>query len=103
MAAFKVAAEGGNDVCQCMLGMLYYKGLGVDVDYKQAVAWFEKAAAQDYPVAVGRLGSMYFEGKGMTPSFRRAREHFERGSELGDSEAAVDMQTLTEAIQIVTS
>ena len=40
MAALKVGAEGGNATCQSMLGMMYYEGDGVDVDYKQARAWF---------------------------------------------------------------
>ena len=48
MAAYKVSAEGGDALSQYQLGMMYYKGRGgVDVDFKQARAWFEKAAAQD--------------------------------------------------------
>ena len=54
LAAYKV--EGGDAQCQFMVGMMYYNGKGVDVDYKQARTWFEKAAAQDDPIAVRRLG-----------------------------------------------
>ena len=86
-----------------MVGMMYYHGHGVDVDYKQARAWLEKAAAQDRPIAVCRLGDMYFAGQGVTPSWCRAREYFERAIELGYSNAVKGMQTLTGSIQEVTS
>ena len=103
MAAYKVGAEGGNVTSQYMVGEMYYEGYGVDVDYKQARAWLEKAAAQDHPFAAHQLGTMYFTGDGVTPSWRRAREYFERAIELGNSMAVENMQTLTENIQKVTS
>ena len=81
---------------------MYYDGHGVDVDYKQARAWLEKAAAQDDPDAVGQLGVMYKFGRGVAPSFRRAREYYERSIELGNSKAVENMQALTRNIQHVT-
>ena len=104
MAAFKVGAEGpGDAVSQHQVGMMYCEGFGVAVDYQQARAWLEKAAAQDDPDAVGALGTMYFEGEGVTPSWRRARELYERAIELGNSVAVQNMQTLTRSIANVTS
>ena len=103
MAAYKAGAEGGNALCQHQVGSMYCKGLGVDVDYAQAVAWFEMAAAQDYPEAVGLLGHINSAGHGVPSSFRRAREYTERAIELGDPNAAEEMQGLTRAIQQVTS
>jgi TPR repeat protein len=103
MAAYKAGAEGGNALCQHQVGMMYCKGLGVDVDYAQAVQLLEMAAAQDHFEAFSQLGVMYSAGHGVTPSFRRAREYFERSIELGDPNAAEDMQTLTRGIQQVTS
>ena len=47
MAAYKVGAEGGNAVCQYMVGYMHKYGQGVAVDYKQALPWLEKAVAQD--------------------------------------------------------
>ena len=68
MAAYKIGAEAGDARCQHQLGFLYSTERldGVAVDYKQARAWLEKAAAQDWPTAVGQLGTMCFDGKGMT-------------------------------------
>ena len=101
MAAYKVGAEGADAGCQYQIGMMYYEGLGVAVDHKQARPWIEKAAAQDQPKAVNTLALMYFEGDGVTPSWRRARELYQRAIELGDSDAVKSMQILTENIQNV--
>ena len=103
MAAYKVGAEGDDAVCQYQVGTMYVFGHGVDVDFKQALPWVEKAAAQDLPSAVAQLGTMYGNGQGVTPSWRRAREYFERSTELGNTKSVKDMQILTENIQAVTS
>ena len=104
MAAYKVGGEGGNAACQWQVGHVYYNSLGVDVNYKQALPWIEKAAAQDDPIeAVGEIGTMYCNGQGVTPSYRRAREYYERAIELGHPTAVKNMQTLTESIQNVMS
>ena len=91
----------GNDYSQHQVGSLYYEGRGVD--HKQARAWFEKAAAQDYPNAILHLGAMYFAGNGVTSSCRRARECFKRTIGLGHSQAVETMQNFTEFIQKVRS
>ena len=103
MVAFKVGGEGGDALCQYQVGIMYYFGQGVDLDYKQALLWVEKAAAQDRPDAVGTLGAMYCIGQGVTPSWRRAQEYYERSIELGSSQSVKDMQILTGSIQNVTS
>ena len=101
MAAYKVGAEGGDALCQWMVGLMYCYGRGVAVDYKQARLWIEKAAAQDQPNAIGQLGLMYGNGEGVTTSFRRARELFKRAIELGNSRAVENMQILTDKIREV--
>ena len=102
MAAYKVGAEGGDTVSHWQVGMMYYNGSGVAVDFKRARPWIEKAAAQDHPDAVGELGVMYMKGDGVAPSWRRARELYQRAIELGCSHQAVEaMQDLTEDIQKV--
>ena len=103
MAAYKVGAEAGDALSQYQLGHMYYDGLGgVDVDFKQARAWFEKAVAQDHRNAVGQLALLYGMGHGVTSSWRRARELYQRSIELGGgSQAAQDMQFFTENIQQV--
>ena len=104
MAAYKVDAKAGDAVSQYQVGMMYYKGYGVDKDYAQALPWLEKAAAQDYPAAVDTLADMYMGGLGgVTPSFRRARELCRRAIDLGHSRSVEHMQELNGLIQEVTS
>ena len=102
MAAYKVGAAGVDAECQYQIGTMYYNGHGVDVDYAQALPWFEKAAAQDYPKAVGSLADMYTGQCGaVTPSLRRARELYRRAIELGSFESVKAMQDLNTVIQAV--
>ena len=76
MAAYKVGAEGGNAVCQYQVGWMYSNGRGVAVDYKQARPWFEKAAAQNDPDAVGQLGVTPLPFQYIDPSVLRASGSF---------------------------
>ena len=102
MAAYKVGAEAGDALSQHQVGWMYCYGHGVDVDYKQARAWFEKAAAQDMPEAIGQLGVMYHhQGRGVASSWRRARELCQSSIELGNEQAVEDMQIINQSIQNV--
>ena len=103
MAANKAGGERGHSGCQFQVGIMYYYGRGVDVDYKQALPWFEKAAAQDVPAAIHHLADMYLMGHVATPSFRRAREYYSRASGLGNSTAEESMQELAKIVQKVMS
>jgi len=73
------------------------------VHYQQAVAWFEKAAAQDDPEANRRLGNMHFDGEGVTRSWRRAREYYDRAEQLGSINARHGNQVFKGTIARVTS
>ena len=44
---------------------MYYKGKGVEKDFKQAAKWYQEAADQGDRRAQGRLGLMYLKGWGV--------------------------------------
>ena len=50
---------------QYQLGRMYEKGEEVPRDYKEALAWYRKAANQGYGPAQHTLGAMYMLGKGV--------------------------------------
>ena len=102
MAAYKVAAEGGHAGCQWQVGTMNFRGFGVDVNYEEAWAWFEKSAAQEYADAVQMLGSMYYIGRGVISSFHHGREYLKRAIELGSTKAGVSLDQLNEMIHEVT-
>jgi len=64
------------------------------VVYKQALAWTEKAAAQDQPGALGTLGSMYCAEKGVT-----SRELAPRARVLREGEQKVHGLKVTSLTQ----
>src|ERR1035441_8219558 len=51
VAAFEQQAASGDAAAQCGLGYLYFSGHGAPQEYKQAVAWWRKAAEQGVAVA----------------------------------------------------
>ena len=103
VAAYKIAAEGGNALCQHQLGMLFSEeGHGCDVDYKLALVWLEKAAAQEFPAAIAQLGHMATTGRGQPVSWRRARAFHRRAAALGHEHSIKEVKDIKNAIQKVT-
>ena len=58
------------------------KGENVEKDWKQAVAWAERSAAQDHTDGIALLGFLTMKGWGLAPSFRRARALYQRSIDL---------------------
>ena len=54
---FRLAANQGDARGQNNLAIMLYIGSGVDANYKDAVALFQKALAQDYAPAIHNLGN----------------------------------------------
>ena len=62
---FRAAAEQGLAVAQNNLGVLYYTGTGVDLDYGEAAKWSRLAAEQGFAIAQTHLGYLYEKGTGV--------------------------------------
>ena len=61
-------AEQGNASAQRELGERYEEGRGgVALDYREAVAWYRRAAAHGDVRGQGNLGAMYANGTGVPP------------------------------------
>lgn len=59
-------AERGDKCAQSSLGDLYSTGgYNVQQDYKKAVGWYRKSAAEGFYVAQYKLGMMYERGQGV--------------------------------------
>ena len=82
------------------IGTMYMRGLAVEVDLKKAVAWFEKADAQDEIGAATQLAQLAFDGLS-TPSYQRARELLKRGVRLGNEHASRSLAEVNKAIALV--
>ena len=54
---------------QAGIGFMYYRGLGVAVDYPKAAFWLRKAAQHGQPEGQMMLGTLYFYGRGVEQSY----------------------------------
>lgn len=86
-ADLKRAADRGNGNALALLGFKYTGGegeaAGVATDLKQAVTYFEKAAAKSDPLGEYLLGVAYMAGAGVEKDEARALGLFKRAAEHG--------------------
>ena len=87
-------AEDGMPEAQVNLGHMYNEGLGVDVDFEQALYWYTRASESDQPEAIFNLGLLYLDGNGVTQHSPTALDYFERAEELDVPAASYMLGTL---------
>ncbi|KAG0006288.1 ERAD-associated protein [Modicella reniformis] len=86
----KEAEEAG--VTAALLGKMYWRGEGYEVDEEQALKWFQRGALLDNQVALNALGTMYMKGAaGLPVDNARAMEYFKKAAELKYPDAQVNM------------
>jgi TPR repeat protein len=84
---FRQAAEQSDARAQSSLASMYYNGLGVPKDYRQALYWYTKAAKQGHAGAQYNLGLMYAEGIGIARNYEQALYWYTKAAEQGHAEA----------------
>jgi TPR repeat protein len=72
---------------QYNLAIRYYDGKGVKQDFKQAVAWYRKAAEQGMAHAQYNLGNIYRKGEGVQQDFKQAAAWYQKVADQGDASA----------------
>eukprot|EP00241_Pyramimonas_parkeae_P006044 CAMPEP_0114225094 /NCGR_PEP_ID=MMETSP0058-20121206/469_1 /TAXON_ID=36894 /ORGANISM="Pyramimonas parkeae, CCMP726" /LENGTH=412 /DNA_ID=CAMNT_0001335637 /DNA_START=255 /DNA_END=1493 /DNA_ORIENTATION=+ len=84
------AALAGNSDAQFSFGALYDNGSGgYEEDPKEAVAWYQRSAAQGNHLALNRLGSMYEIGRGVPENVQEALRCWRRAAAQGNPHAHV--------------
>jgi len=78
-------AESGNIEAQHQLGMMYANGNGVDLDYKNAFIWLDKAASHDHVQALRTLAWLYANGFGIEQNDHAAQDICNKLAEMGDA------------------
>jgi TPR repeat protein len=56
---------------QCLLGLMYQRGLGVEKDINKAIDWYAKAAGRGFADAEYRLGEIYYLGQEANHEIKR--------------------------------
>jgi len=65
VSRYKKAAEQGDAIAQCNMGLAYENGNGVPKDSTTAAFWYRKAADQGCAIAQFTLGNLYASGNGV--------------------------------------
>ena len=89
---FRVSAELGEPAAQCMLGMRFQKGEGVEKDMAEAVKWYRRAAEESKLHAADRaaqnnLGECYRKGEGVGQDYAEAVKWYRLAAENGYARA----------------
>ena len=88
--AFKQACKMADHDCtysQCLLGIMYEKGVGVEKDISKAIDWYTKAANKGMAEAQYRLGRLYYFGKEVKRDPKKAAEWFDKAAQQGIGKA----------------
>lgn len=82
----KAVADGGDKDIQKAMGDMLYSGWGKGLlkNYKEALMWYQRAAAQGQVQAKYNLGVMYENGEGTSPDMTRAFKWYLSAAQDGD-------------------
>ena len=72
----QIKAEQGHLDAMYNLGVMYYKGQGVSMDYKEAIKWYRKSAVKGHARALYNLGLMSIQGHGVSQYYQVAIQLF---------------------------
>jgi ankyrin repeat protein len=81
----KMAALGGNNQAQYLLGEMYLKGDGVPKDVKLAKRFLIQSATAGYERAIFEVGVYYMRGLDGTPNIKKAMSWFKFGAVRGSA------------------
>ncbi len=88
----KEKADKGDIQSLLDLGYMFLYGEnGANIDYKQAIHYYELAAKSKNAVALNNMGSLYFNGIGTDVDYKKAIQYFEEAASLGSNDAAVNL------------
>lgn len=76
------------------LGIMYYKGRGIQKDYAKSAKFLEKTCALEGKVGCYILGTMYTKGEGVKKDFTQAKAFFKKACELGLRDGCENYKTL---------
>ena len=98
-AQVQAQANKGNAEAQYWLGEAYFDGENgfeapLEVDYVQARAWYDKAAAQKDACAQHAIGWMYDSGEGVDEDMTQAFAWYEKAAQQGLSKSQFNLGVL---------
>lgn len=83
------AANKGNTFAQCQIGNLYFRGIGVQQNFLEAIEWYKRAAMGADATSQFRLGLMYARGLGIEQDQQEALLWMKKASRQGHPAATL--------------
>lgn len=84
---FSYLASEGDATAAYYLGYMHQMGLGIPVNFPQAMSWFQRAAEKNNLDAVYQMGMMYLEGKGVPKNVNKALDLLKTAGRNNHAEA----------------
>lgn len=81
-----LAAKGDVDA-QFFVGVMCFRGQGVEQDFRQSLIWYLKAAEQGDAQAQSKLGVMYGNGHGIPQDIVEAHKWYSLAARAGNEDA----------------
>ncbi|MEM0915102.1 MAG: tetratricopeptide repeat protein [Planctomycetota bacterium] len=82
---FERIGQTGDPEAQYMVGLMYHRGRGTEVDGLRAAQWYAQAANQNHPAALTNLGILHRDGVGVEQDMQTALDLLRRGAYLDNS------------------
>ena len=83
----KSQAEKSSVYGMAVMGLFYYNGYGIQIDFTKAAEWFGKAAEKGNALSQFHLGLCYMSGKGVPQNNEKSAEWFNKAAEYGHAGA----------------
>lgn len=88
---WKTLYKNGYVLAQHSLGTIYAEGIEVKQNYKEALKWYRKAAAQGHAKSQFSLGLLYYRGNGVNRDLKTSANWYQKAAEQGDAEAQTNL------------
>jgi TonB family protein len=79
-------AKSGDERAQLSVGLMYYRGEGVEADHEIALKWIRKAVKKEFAPAQIALGTMYEYGHGVKSDPDKAMKWYRAAARGGSPE-----------------
>jgi TPR repeat protein len=91
VSACRRLADQGRPWAEFQYGSMYYFGLGLPKDLKEAMKWYRRSAQQGEPQAQYNLGLMYYNGTGIAQDYKQALAWYRRAAEQNQTNAQFNL------------
>ncbi len=94
MKYYKKASKLGLKKADYAIGMMYYKGLGVEKNIKKTFIYAKKAGDGGYSTAYIALGGLYLKGIGTEVNFETSEKYYRKAISMGDKRGEEKLKKL---------